>query len=94
MGGELGARLMQVQLLVAEPQGNAPVAEILSPHAEHLIEPNGRVDVLDRQDKVIERTNPHANHRLGGSQAEDARQLRNAATSSSSASGETDSRGM
>ena len=60
MGSHLRACLMQVQLLVPETQGDASITERLSPHAQQLVEPNGRVDVINRQNKVVERADTHA----------------------------------
>ena len=62
MRSELCARLMQIQLLVPKTQGHAAIVEGLSPHAQQLVEPNGRVDVLDRENKVIKGMNAHASN--------------------------------
>ena len=61
MGRNLCACSMQVELLSSEAQGkNAAVAERLSPHPERFVEPDGRIDIGNRQNQVIERPDAHA----------------------------------
>ena len=60
MGQELGAGLVQVDLLVAEAQREPALAELLGAHAEALVERDGRVQIGDRQHEVIERGDAHA----------------------------------
>ena len=51
---------MEVDLLLTEAQGAAPVAERLAVHAEPLVEGHRGVDVRDGQDEVVERRDAHA----------------------------------
>ena len=57
---ELRAGPVEVDLLVAEAQREPAFAERLGPHPEALVEGDGRVDVADGQDEVIEGCDAHA----------------------------------
>ena len=65
MRSQLRACLMQVQLLTTETQSNSPLAKRLSPHPERLVELDGRVDVRNRENQVVERPDVHA-HKASG----------------------------
>ena len=57
---ELGARRVQVDLLLAEAQRQAPVAEHLAAHAQALVEGHRGVEVGDGQHEMVEGADPHA----------------------------------
>lgn len=52
--------LVQVELLSAEAKRHPPAAEQLTPHPELLVEASCRVDVSDRENEMVEGSNPHS----------------------------------
>ena len=59
MWTEFGPVLVQVELLIAKPKRHPALPERLAAHPELLIKVDGRSNVGDRQNQVVERLDPH-----------------------------------